>query len=96
MGPRNDRCRQGHQQAVRIGVARPDFAYSVSNQQALQLIGQFVSYLRSYKKQRAELALSKYSALTPRNGKYSAEIHAERERFESAFLAMTARSDAGH
>jgi hypothetical protein len=69
----------------------PSFCYAVSSRQALELLRQIVGYLRSYKRQRAELALRHYEALTPRNGKYSSAQDAARKAFEQSFLAMRAR-----
>jgi hypothetical protein len=67
---------------------KPAFTYSVYNRQALDLIEQIQPYLISYKKQRADLLLSDYLRLTPRNGKYTEELKVERLRFESSFLAI--------
>lgn len=69
----------------------PGLTYSVSNQQALNVLRQVVRYLRSYKRLRARLALEKYTALTPRNGKYSSALANERRQFEDEFLAIRAR-----
>jgi hypothetical protein len=51
-----------------------------------------VDYLRSYKRLRARLALARYDELTPRNGKYSDEQGAERQRFEDEFLSIRSRA----
>jgi hypothetical protein len=64
----------------------PSYCYAVSSRQALSLLRQIVPHLRSYKRQRAELALNQYEALTPRNGKYSVVLLAERQAFEAAVL----------
>ncbi len=64
------------------------YTYAVSNIQALDLLKQVVSHLRSYKRQRAELVLAQYRALTPRNGKYSAELLKQREEFIEEFFAI--------
>jgi hypothetical protein len=66
----------------------PSFAYRVSSQQALDLLSQIARYLRTYRSQRASLALSRYLALTPRDGKYSADTIGQREHFERDFLAI--------
>jgi hypothetical protein len=68
----------------------PGLTYSVSNQQALNVLRQVVDYLRSYKQRRARLALARYDELTPRNGKYSGSQDAERRRFEDEFLSIRA------
>ena len=52
----------------------PSATYIVSNRQALSLLEQISAYLLTYKKYRAQLVLSHYRKLTPRNGKYTAEI----------------------
>jgi hypothetical protein len=70
----------------------PSYAYKVANTQALDLLGQICSYLQTYKKARAELVLAKYKALTPRNGRYSTELLANREQFVQEFLAIKGRS----
>ena len=64
----------------------PGFTYTVTNRQALELLNQIVLYLQSYKKLRAELVLSNYVKLTPRNGKYSDELIQKRLAFEVAFF----------
>jgi hypothetical protein len=69
----------------------PSFCYAVSSRQALDLLRQIVRYLRSYKRQRAELALENYEEVTPRNGKYTAAQDIARKAFENSFLALTPR-----
>jgi hypothetical protein len=49
------------------------FVFSIYNRQALDLLRATHPYLRTYKARRAEMILSDYVALTPRNGKYSEE-----------------------
>lgn len=66
----------------------PSFCYAVSSSQALILLQQVFPYLRSYKRQRAELALNNYSALTPRNGKYTSNLLDRRHAFERTFLDL--------
>ena len=70
------------------------FCYAVSSRQALFLLEQVVRFLRSYKRQRAELALQQYELLTPRNGKYSTDQLARRRQFEQALLECSARGAA--
>jgi hypothetical protein len=57
----------------------PSYAYALWNRQALALLAQIEPYLRSYKRERTRLALAHYVRLTPRNGKYTSAIRAERE-----------------
>jgi len=66
----------------------PSFAYKIANRQALDLLAQVACYLKTYRAKRASLALTKYIAVTPRNGKYSSEIHRMKAEFEREFLAM--------
>jgi hypothetical protein len=69
----------------------PSSCYSISSRQAISLLRQVLPHLRSYKRHRAELALARYRALTPRNGKYSPALLKERVDFEQTFLRMTSR-----
>jgi hypothetical protein len=69
----------------------PSFCYAITSRQALALLRQITPYLRSYKRQRAELALAVYERLTPRNGKYSASQLADRRAFERSLLAIAPR-----
>jgi hypothetical protein len=64
------------------------YTYQVSSRQALDLLKQISPYLRSYKARRAQLIFKHYLALTPRNGKYSADAAAARTSFEAEFLAI--------
>lgn len=73
---------------------RSSYAYQIANTQALQLLSQVLPYLHSYKRLRAQLALEKYQALTPRNGRYSPKLLAEREKFIQEFLAITSKGRA--
>lgn len=70
----------------------PSFTYAVSNRQALDLLKQVSPILKSYKKRRADLILQDYIRLTPRNGKYSANLKTERQLFEKRVLAIKANS----
>jgi len=67
----------------------PSCAYSVSNRQALSLLEQLHPFRRSHKRERARLVLSQYTAVTPRNGKYTSAIEQRRETFEREFFAIT-------
>lgn len=66
----------------------PSYAYRVSGRQALSVLQQVFKFLKSYKKERAELVLQEYVRLTPRNGRYNAETQKERERFVERFFAL--------
>jgi len=72
----------------------PGLTYAVWNRQALSLLKQVEPFLRSYKRARARLVLDHYLRLTPRNGKYTPEIAADRLKFEAALLALRANTVA--
>ena len=62
--------------------------YRIENRQALGLIRQLAPYLQTYKALRANLVLSDYVRLTPRNGFYTQDILRERDAFVEKFLAL--------
>ncbi|MCA9476377.1 MAG: LAGLIDADG family homing endonuclease [Nitrospira sp.] len=66
----------------------PSFTYQVANRQALYILKQIADYLRSYKADRARLALIEYPRLTPRNGRYSPLQLQERTQFIEKFLGI--------
>jgi len=68
----------------------PSHTYALSSRQALELLKAIAPYLRTYKKQRADMALTHYLRLTPRNGKYTPQLLAERAVFEREFLRIIA------
>ena len=68
----------------------PSFCHAVTSGQALSLLSQISPHLRSYKRKRADLALTLYEQLTPRNGKYDARTRADRLRFEQRLLSLNA------
>lgn len=68
----------------------PSFVYAVYNRQALDLLRMTNKYLQSYKRLRAELILSNYLKVTPRNGKYSSELLMKKKKFEMAVLTIKA------
>jgi hypothetical protein len=70
----------------------PSFAYSITSRQALTLLTQVYPFLRPYKSQRALLLLEEYRRVTPRNGRYSAELRAAREQLEARFFAISTRA----
>lgn len=67
----------------------PSYCYAITSRQALSLLRQLTHYLHSYKRNRASLALARYQALTPRNGKYNAAQRSARTQFEQELLALT-------
>jgi hypothetical protein len=68
----------------------PSFCYAVTSQQALELLRQVSPWMKSYKRLRAELALERYTQLTPRNGKYTNKLLTLRREFEQELLSITA------
>jgi len=68
----------------------PSFTYAIYNRQTLNLLEQVCAYLRTYKRERADLILRDYLMLTPRNGKYTDQQKAARACLESAVLAIKA------
>jgi hypothetical protein len=64
--------------------------YALCNRQALALLEQIAPFLQSYKSKRARLVLNNYVRLTPRNGKYTSAIRAERSSFEAELLSLRA------
>lgn len=64
------------------------FAYQISSRQALELLRKVASYLKTYKAERAKLALNDYLRLTPRNGRYKPDVAASRREFEFRLLAI--------
>lgn len=81
--------------AGQITLKRPNkkghsisYVYRIRNRQALNLLSQISSYLKTYKRERAELVLKNYTKLTPRNGKYSPELLKQRKRFIKAFFSI--------
>jgi hypothetical protein len=70
----------------------PSFTYSITNRQALHLLGQIVPYLKSYKIRRTRLVLEHYVRLTPRNGRYTDAIRECRERFLTSVMAIGPQS----
>ena len=68
----------------------PSFTYAVYNRQALSLLEQIQPYLHTYKYDQTTVILRDYVALTPRNGKYSAERRKQRAVFEETVLDIKA------
>lgn len=66
----------------------PSGEFKIENRQALELIRKLAPHLLTYKALRAELALSDYVRLTPRNGRYTEDIAQERRKFVQEFLAL--------
>lgn len=73
----------------------PSFNYQINSRQALEVLRQIVMYMRSYKLDRARLALRDYLRLTPRNGRYTTELMAARRIFEATLLSIGPRRCSG-
>ena len=69
----------------------PSYAYKVTNRQALALLNQIVTYMQSYKRGRATLAIREYLFVTPRNGRYTPMQRRARAQFEKRFLGIKPR-----
>ena len=67
---------------------KPSGEYRVENRQALALIRQIAPFLLTYKAHRADLVLSDYVKLTPRNGYYTPDIVRKRDAFIQKFLSL--------
>ncbi len=72
----------------------PSFVFAIYSRQALELLRQIRPYLRTHKRMRAQLLLEQYLLLTPRNGRYTAELLVARAAFESRLLAIRVRPSA--
>jgi LAGLIDADG-like domain len=70
----------------------PSFAYCITSRQALALLAQVYPFLRTYKSRRACLLLEEYQRVTPRNGRYTAELLAARAQLEARFFAISTRA----
>lgn len=68
------------------------YAYAVYNRQALALLEKTLPFLKSYKHERAALILKCYLVMTPRNGKYTDELLADKRKFEQAVLSIKANT----
>lgn len=64
------------------------YCYAVTSRQALSLLRLVLPHLKSYKRDRAQLALALYQSLTPRNGKYTSNLRTARDQFEQDFLSI--------
>ena len=73
----------------------PSYTYQITNRQALDLLNQIGPFMRSHKAGRAELALKEYLRLTPRNGRYTRNLLAERESFIQKFFDIRSAEGTG-
>jgi hypothetical protein len=70
----------------------PSYAYTILSRQALMLLNQISTYVRTYKAERARLLLKEYLCVTPRNGRYSTAQRNARQSLEDRFFAISVRS----
>jgi hypothetical protein len=65
------------------------FVYTVKYNDAIKLLNDIIQYLIiPQKKQRAELILSEYKNITPRNGRYSNELLLQKQVFYEKFISL--------
>jgi len=65
------------------------YTYTIKYNDAIELLEIITPYLVvSQKKKRAELILSEYKSLTPRNGRYSVELLQQKQLFYERFMAL--------
>lgn len=63
--------------------------WQISYNRSLEVLELVAPYLlEPRKRQRAELILLKYKAVTPRNGQYTSELLEDRVQFETEFFAI--------
>jgi hypothetical protein len=70
----------------------PSFTYVISGHRAIALMKQLAPYLRTYKGMRARLIVERYLKVTPRNGRYSPQMRAARQAFETEFFSLRVRA----
>jgi hypothetical protein len=61
----------------------PGYTYSISNRQALALLNQITSYLKTCEAKRSDIIPRNCIRLTPGNGRYPPEIGQARTGFEN-------------
>lgn len=66
----------------------PTFTYRIVCREALPFLEQILPYLHTYKRDRTKLILKKFADLTPRNGKYSEKMLAEKKKFTKKFFSI--------
>lgn len=65
------------------------YSYVIKRDNAIKLLKEVYPYLIiESKKRRAELIITKYKSLTPRNGKYTSEMLLAKEKFYEEFIAL--------
>jgi hypothetical protein len=77
----------GHIVTLKPTQFKQAYHWQCSHNTALACLEQVAPFLREpEKKRRAELLLSRYKSVTPRNGKYSDELETEKQAFELEFF----------
>lgn len=67
----------------------PSWSWKIERQRAIAVLEEVAPHLKEPKKKaRAELILENYTRLTPRNGKYTEEMRAEKHQFEEKFFEL--------
>ena len=70
-------------------VHKDCYSYVLRRNDAIKLIEEIYPYLViDSKKKRAKLIIEKYKALTPRNGRYTAEMIKAQEDFYNEFMSI--------
>lgn len=65
------------------------YTYTIKYNDAIELLEVIIPYLViPQKKKRAELILSEYKSITPRNGRYSEELLQKKQIFYERFMAL--------
>lgn len=65
------------------------YVYTVKYNNAIEMLNDITPYLViPIKKQRAELILSEYKSVTPRNGRYSEELLQQKQAFYQKFISL--------
>ncbi len=85
-------ARAASRQDAHAASPQPEFCVCDYRRQALAVLSQVTPYLRTYKLERARLLLEEYIALTPRNGRYTADQRARRAQFETRFFSISMRA----
>lgn len=66
---------------------KPSWSWKLTYNHAYKFIEQLTPYLKEPdKKRRAQMILLNYKELTPRNGKYTSKMLAEKMKFEELFF----------
>ena len=70
-------------------VHKDCYSYVLRRNDAIKLIEEIYPYLViNSKKKRAKLIIEKYKSLTPRNGRYTAEMIKAQEDFYNEFMSI--------